>query len=135
MNTRRQQRLASTIEQTIMLAISQGEIKDPRVKSEIVITEIDLARDMSQVKVYVGSYLSKDELERAVEGLNSASGLMRSILGRVLQTKQTPRPIFIMDERLKEGFYLGKKIVQANRAAGITEEDVKKAQAEGFGQE
>lgn len=104
MNTRRQQRLASTIEQTIMLAISQGEIKDPRVKSEIVITEIDLARDMSQVKVYVGSYLSKDELERAVEGLNSASGLMRSILGRVLQTKQTPRPIFIMDERLKEGF-------------------------------
>lgn len=124
MDTRRQRKLESSIKQTIMRAITLGEIKDPRVTSEIIITEVNLSRDLSQAKIYVSSYLSKSETVKACEGLNSASGVMRTILGHVLRTKNTPKPIFILDERIKEGFYLGQKIINANREAGISEQDI-----------
>ncbi|NIZ40712.1 30S ribosome-binding factor RbfA [Entomospira entomophila] len=132
MDQRRHQKLTSSIEQIIMTAIIQGQIKDPRVTSDISITEIDLSRDLSQAKIYISSYKSKNELEKAVEGLNSASGIIRTILGRTLQTRNTPKPIFIMDERIKDGFYLGNKIVAINRADGISAEDVQNANKDGL---
>jgi ribosome-binding factor A len=128
MDIRRQEKLVSSIQQIVMQAIILGEIKDPRVTSEISITEVVLSKDLSLAKIYISSYLPRAQLVKSCEGLNSAAGIIRNILGKTMQTKNTPKPFFIVDDRLKEEFYLGQKIVKANREAGISAEDVKNFQ-------
>ncbi len=124
MNSVRLQKLESAITQHIMLMIHKGAIKDPRVQPDISITRVQLAKDVSLVKVYISGYRPKKELQKTCDGLNSASGIIRRGLGEAMQTRNTPKPIFFLDESLKEEFYLAQRIMQANREAGIAPIDV-----------
>lgn len=113
MNEIRKKKIESAISQIIMRMIMHGEIKDPRVNWDINISRVKVSGDLSLVKVYISSFKGGKSLAKACDGLESAAGIIRKGIGKALQLKNTPKPLFMIDESLKEEFILGEKIKAA----------------------
>ena len=92
----------------IKFALSQilRNIKDPRVSSLLSIVHLDLARDLSQVKVYVSSLEGKESTKKSVEGLKSAAGYIRRQLGASVKLRATPEVIFIADDSIERSAHI-----------------------------
>lgn len=92
----------------IKFALSQilRNIKDPRVSSLLSIVHLDLARDLSQVKVYVSSLEGRESTEKSVEGLKSASGYIRRQLAASVKLRATPEVIFIADDSIERSAHI-----------------------------
>lgn len=80
--------------------IIQREIKDPRI-GFITITDVKMSPDLRKAKVYVSVLGTEDEVERSLEGLESARGYMRAHLGRHLRLKFLPE-IELVHEHVAE---------------------------------
>jgi ribosome-binding factor A len=75
-------------------------VKDPRVGS-VTITAVKLAPDMSEAQVFFLPFGRKHSAEESLSGLNSASGLLRGVVGRQLGLRHSPRLQFVVDEQLE----------------------------------
>jgi ribosome-binding factor A len=100
----RKLRLEELIKQHIMSMLARGDIKDPRVHWDINITRVQVAEDASIAKVYISSHKSDQSVQKACDGLNHAQGFIRSQLGVVLKTRNTPKPLFYVDEQMKVAY-------------------------------
>ena len=69
------------------------EVADPRLR-EVVITEVDLSRDLRNARVYVAAAASKD----TEKGLRQAMPFFRRRLGDRLELKYVPVIEFRRDE-------------------------------------
>lgn len=78
------------------------ELKDPRTDAMLSIVKLELANDLSHCKVYVSSMEGMDTTRRAVEGLKSAAGLIRSKVGSRVRMRRTPEFHFIADDSIAE---------------------------------
>jgi len=83
------------------------ESKDPRFRL-VTISRVEAARDNSFATVYV-SFFPSEQVEEVVTSLNHASGFFSRCLGKVLQTRLTPKLRFLYDA----GFDYGMEIDQA----------------------
>ena len=92
----------------IKFALSQilRNIKDPRVSSLLSIVNLELARDLSQVKVYVSSLEGRESTEKSVEGLKSAAGYIRRQLAASVKLRATPEVIFIADDSIERSAHI-----------------------------
>lgn len=109
MDELRKKRVEEDIRSEIASLILSGNIKDPRVNSFLVITRVEAAKDASYARIHVSTF--KDgELEKGVNGLNSAAGFIQSFIGRRMRLRKTPKLVFLADYGMKDGFDLGKKI-------------------------
>jgi ribosome-binding factor A len=96
----RLERLADQIREEIADLIA-GELKDPRIGMATV-TRVELSADLHHARVLV-SVLGDEEAQRkTVEGLSSAAGYVRSVLGRRLRVRRTPELTFIQDHGAEE---------------------------------
>ena len=82
------------------------EIKDPRVSKLLSIVHLDLARDFSQVKVYVSSLEGSESTKTSVEGLKSAAGFVRRRLAESVKLRATPEVIFIEDNSIEHSAHI-----------------------------
>jgi ribosome-binding factor A len=80
-------------------------VKDPRVGS-VTITAVKLTPDMGEARVYFLPFGRKHSAEEALRGLNSASGLLRGVVGRELSMRHAPRLQFFIDEQLERAHEL-----------------------------
>ncbi len=78
------------------------KLKDPRVHMT-TITEVDVAPDLKNARVYVSIYGEREEQEEALDGLRSAAGFIRSELRRVLDLRPIPILAFELDTSLERG--------------------------------
>ena len=78
------------------------KLKDPRV-GFVTVTDVDVTGDLSQATVYVTTLGDKDERRAMLEGLQKATGFMRSELGKVLKLRTTPELTFVYDETIEYG--------------------------------
>ena len=87
-----------------LAAIIQREMRDPRV-GMVSVNEAKVSKDLSWVDVYVSSYETKTEAEKAelVDVLNKASGYFRSELAKRHSMRTTPKPRFHYDETIERG--------------------------------
>ncbi|MFQ5692643.1 MAG: 30S ribosome-binding factor RbfA, partial [Nitrospinota bacterium] len=85
-----------------LAAILQSEVKDPRI-GFVSLTQVEVSPDLRQAKVYVSVYGSSEEQASALEGLQSASGFSRSLLGRRLRLKRIPELVFLTDPSIARG--------------------------------
>lgn len=92
----RPERIASEMREHISVIISE-ELKDPRI-GFVTITRVEVTPDIRNAKVFFSTLGGKEEKERVAEGLNSASGYIRKLLGERLKTKFTPELLFRLDE-------------------------------------
>lgn len=90
--------------------ILRGAVKDPRVDSLLSVSRVKVSRDLSTAECAVSGFLEPDRLKDAVDGLNSAAGFIQTMLGREMHTRNTPRLRFVLDEGVRAGFEMARKL-------------------------
>jgi len=85
-------------------------LKDPRVDSLLSIVKMDLSNDLSHCKVYVSSMSGLEATKSAVEGLKSASGLIRREIGNRVRMRRTPEFHFIADDSIAHSAHINKML-------------------------
>lgn|SRR5574344_1432187 len=103
-------RLGEQLRDEIAQMILRQQIKDPRVSTFLTINRVEIARDLAFAKVYVSSFLNEAQVEKGVEGLQSAAGFIQSTIAKKLTIRQFPHLTFIADSSLKEGFEMVNKL-------------------------
>lgn len=109
----RPEKVANEIREYISTII-QEDLKDPRI-GFITITRIEVTPDIRNAKVFFSILGEKEEKERAVEGLNSAAGFIRKLLGMRLRIKFTPELIFRLDESAEYSLHLKELFDKINK--------------------
>jgi ribosome-binding factor A len=109
-----------------MAVILQREIKDPRLHTMITVSDVEVSRDLSHAKVFV-TFLGMDDskVEDNLKILNDASGFIRSLVGKRIQTRIVPHIRFAFDQSLNEG------IRMANLVDTVRKDDERKRQQAG----
>ena len=80
-------------------------VKDPRVSGAFTtVNGAEVSRDMKYAKVYFGVITGSPE--EVLEGLDSASGFIRSALAKKLNLRVTPELTFIHDRSAEHGAHI-----------------------------
>ncbi len=98
------QRLNVQLRDEISKLLLHGDIKDPRVSTFLSVNRVEVTTDLSYAKVFVSSFLPEAQLEKGVDGLNSASGFIQGQIAKKLRIRQFPKLTFHVDEGMKDGF-------------------------------
>ena len=100
--TRRTERINSLLREEISDLLRRG-MKDPRLGGLVTITEVDVAPDLRQAKVYV-SVLGTDEEKLATfQALKAAARFLQRELRLRLTIRRTPELTFVEDESIEQG--------------------------------
>jgi ribosome-binding factor A len=98
-SSRRPEQMAETVRQVITDALTR-EVRDPRV-GFVTITGVLVTNDLSHARVMVSVPGEETEKARALEGLQSAAGFLRSRAARALTTRTVPELHFELDRGLE----------------------------------
>ena len=80
-------------------------VKYPRVSGMISVTAVETTPDLRYAKAYI-SVLDKENGERVLKGLRSASGWLRRELGSALKLRYTPELVFQLDDSIDKGAHI-----------------------------
>ena len=98
-SSRRPEQMAETLRQVITDALAR-EVRDPRV-GFVTVTAVLVTNDLSHARVMVSVPGEDAEKSRALEGLQSAAGFLRSRAARELTTRTVPELHFELDRGLE----------------------------------
>ncbi|HUU72035.1 MAG TPA: 30S ribosome-binding factor RbfA [Burkholderiales bacterium] len=110
-NTSRAGRLADHIQREIA-GLIHTELKDPRVEL-VTVTDVEVSGDGHHAQVFFTTLRGEDAIQPALEGLHSASGLLRSRLAKSLRIRTVPDLHFVYDESIERGARLSRLIERA----------------------
>ncbi len=86
------------------------EVKDPRVR-KVTLTGVEVTNDHAHAKVF---YTSLDGSSAELQqGLERASGFMRSQVAHAMKLRITPQLHFVYDSSIERGAHLSQLIAQA----------------------
>jgi ribosome-binding factor A len=98
--SRRPDQVAETVRQAITDALARGEVRDPRV-GLVTVTDVRVTGDLGHARVLVAVPGDEAERQRALEGLRSAAGFLRTKAARTLTTRTVPELHFELDRGLE----------------------------------
>ncbi|MBS3984504.1 MAG: 30S ribosome-binding factor RbfA [Selenomonadales bacterium] len=90
------------------------EMKDPRI-GFASITSVELSGDLRHLKVFVSVLGTEEEKSETEKALESASGYIRSEVGRRVELRFTPEIIFRLDDSLAHGAHINKLLKDIER--------------------
>ena len=96
MEDARTRRLAERIAK-IVAELLERRIKDPRL-GFVTVTETRLTNDLREATVFYTVYGSPEEQAETAAALRSATGVIRSEVGRIIGLRHTPSIEFVADE-------------------------------------
>lgn len=112
---RRVARVAELIKREVSQLLFSG-IKDDRVGMGMVsVTDVDVSGDLQHAKIFVSIYGSDEARAETMAGLKSATGYVRSELGRRIRLRRTPEVIFLEDRSIERGTKVLSLINQLSR--------------------
>ena len=91
------------------------ETKDPAL-ADISLTAVELSRDLSVARVFFSMLNPDDDPQPALDGLQRASGFLRSKLGRALMVRHVPELRFQHDDSIAHGAEISRLIDDATGA-------------------
>ena len=94
-------RVRENVKETVSMMLER-EIKDPRI-GFVTITDVDISADLRHCKIFFSSLGGEKQHEKALAGLQSAKGFIRSELGKRLRMKYTPEIEFHFDTSVEQG--------------------------------
>ncbi len=97
-SNRRPEQVAETLRQVVTDALMR-EVRDPRV-GFVTVTAVQVTNDLSHATVMVSVPGDEAARERAIEGLRSAAGFLRSRAAKTLTTRTVPELHFELDRGL-----------------------------------
>ena len=98
-SSRRPEQVGETLRQVITDALAR-EVRDPRV-GFVTVTAVLVTNDLSHARVMVSVPGEESDKTRALEGLQSAAGFLRSRAARTLTTRSVPQLHFELDRGLQ----------------------------------
>lgn len=116
-------RIAEEIKREVAQMI-RDEIKDPRVTGLISVTQVEVTNDLSIAKIYISLLADEEKRKSCLQGLEKASGYIRTELGKRLKLRFTPELVFKMDESIAYGAKISKILAEVNKAGGDINSDV-----------
>ncbi len=108
-------RLGEQIRDEISQMILREQIKDPRVSTFLSVNRVEVSRDLSYARVFVSSFLPESKIKTGIEGLQSAAGFIQSSIAKKLTIRQFPRLTFVLDESMKAGFEMVRKLTRLEK--------------------
>jgi len=103
--SRRRLRVNDLIRQEIA-DLLRHQVKDPRLKCLLTVTEVVTSADLRHAKVYISVLGGEEEKKEALAGLERASGYLRRELGERLSLRYIPELVFQRDESIERGSHL-----------------------------
>jgi ribosome-binding factor A len=101
MQYKRADRVGDLIREVISEMILR-DLSDPRLET-VTITEVEVTDDLKQARVFISARGDQAREKSAVQGLESASGLIKKKLGRELRLRCTPELMFKVDHSFEYG--------------------------------
>ena len=95
MDAARTRRLSERITK-IVAELLERRIKDPRL-GFVTVTEVRLTGDWREAKVFYTVFGTPEELQDTAIALRSATGIIRSEVGRIIGLRHTPSIEFVAD--------------------------------------
>jgi ribosome-binding factor A len=105
----RMDRIGDLLKQELAQLI-QSQLRDPRL-GMISVMDVKVAKDLAHANVFIT--VLGAEVGPAVETLNKAAGLLRSLLAKNLNLRSTPKLHFVYDKSIENGRYLSALIDKA----------------------
>lgn len=113
MSVQRNRRISEEIKKVVSNLLL-FELKDPRISKLTSVTSVDTTNDLRYVNIYISVYDPNANIDKTIEGLNKAKGFIRKEIGKAIDLRYTPEPIFKKDESIEKGVYLTHLIHQVN---------------------
>ena len=113
MSTQRAARLGDQIREELS-TVFRTEMKDPRIGFASIV-KVEVAGDLRHAKVFVSVLGDDKQKKESLKGLISATGFLRSELGRLLQLRYTPELHFVLDESIEHGTRIAQLLVQVQK--------------------
>lgn len=104
MSNIRANRVAEQIKIELGEILSQ-KLKDPRI-GFTTITDVEVTGDLQEATVYYTVLGDEDQKEDTAEGLEKASGFIRSEIGQRIRLRKTPEISFKYDEAFEYGSHI-----------------------------
>lgn len=109
-------RLTRAMREEIADVLRHG-IKDPRV-GFVSITGVELSSDQRVAKVFCSVLGSDEEKRRAIDGLRSATGFIRSAVAQRIRLRHAPELVFVLDQSIERGVRVVDMINKLTEARG-----------------
>ncbi len=119
MNNKRANRISEEIKKLVSQLLVNG-LKDPRVDTMTSVTKVEVTNDLRFVTIYVSVLGDEEKKNATLEGLKSAKGFIRSTIGKEIDLRYAPEPIFKLDESIEISIKMSKLIEE------VTEMDKEK---------
>lgn len=100
MEYQRSERIGELLTEIIAEVLRQ-DIRDPRV-APVTLTAVRVTKDLRQARVYFSILGGSASREEVLAGLRSASGFIRSKVGKQLKLRYVPTIEFFYDESADE---------------------------------
>ena len=94
-----------------------NELKDPRL-AFVTIVEVIVSRDLQHAKVYYSVLGTQDQIKKAKDGLLSARGFVRKLIGQRVRMRYTPDIEFIFDSSLEYSARIEGTLQEIHRELG-----------------
>ena len=109
----RPERLAALIQQTLAKTLA-AHVKDPRV-GFVTVTGVSVSPDATHARVRVSVLGEEADKTRALQGLESPRGLLRTRLARVPNLRSTPELQFELDRGLEHAQHIARLLSDLKR--------------------
>ncbi len=96
----RKERLDELLRRELETIISY-EMEDPRLEN-VTVTDVDVARDLQMVRVYVAVLDQNRREQDVLEGLERAKGYIRNQIAGRVQLRRLPDLVFRIDRTLAQ---------------------------------
>lgn len=101
MTYQRADRVAEEIQREVSHII-QFEMKDPRI-GFVTVTGVEVSADLRNAKIFVSIMGNEEEKAATLQGLESATGYIRSEIGKRIRMKHIPEMVFRFDKSVEHG--------------------------------
>lgn len=122
MNEKRINRISEEVRKVVSDLLF-SEIKDPRISGLPSVNRVNVTKDLRFAKIYISVLGNDEEKENTIKGLENAKGFIRKEIGRRIQLRHVPEPIFYLDESIEQGIYMSNLIKEVNKDIPKDDED------------
>ena len=110
---KRSVRVGDQIQKEVSILLLE-KVKDPRVKG-VTVTGIRLSDDLKLARIYFSVMGSRDQINRAQAGLDSARGYIKKQIGLRMELRYVPEITFVHDESLEKGSTMDKLFLEIEK--------------------
>lgn len=124
----RSRAMAETVREVVARILLE-EIADPRLDL-VTITGVEVSPDLRHADIFVATRGDEARTVAAMEGLNSAKGRIRALLGGQVRARYVPELHFRLDPAIEEASRIAEAI-RHERELGRAGDEAEEAEADG----